>query len=115
MVYFKLTKQLLEYIYESKLEGLVGCQKYCDRQIISFAELEQVLLKLKNDLKVTKEKKERKIEMEEKKKNIAPELKAMYDILETSNRSKVTESIQELDETIKKYEKYEKFEVKDLI
>lgn len=48
MVYFKLTTPLLDLVRASKLEGLVGCQVYCDRQYISYADLEQVLLKLRS-------------------------------------------------------------------
>jgi hypothetical protein len=48
MVYFKLTTPLLEIVRASKLEGLVGCQVYCDRQYISYSDLEQVLLKLRS-------------------------------------------------------------------
>jgi len=50
MVYFKLTKELLDVIYASHLEGLVGCEKYCDRQYISFGDLEKVLQKLRREV-----------------------------------------------------------------
>ena len=49
MVYFKLTKELLTIIHHSHLENLVGCQRYCDRQIISFVDLDKVLQKLKKE------------------------------------------------------------------
>lgn len=62
MVYFKLTKELLDIIHASKLEGLVGCQKYCDRQFISFADLEKVLQKLKKEYNDAKQKLEKKKE-----------------------------------------------------
>lgn len=46
MVYFKLTKDLLSLVHEARLQGLVGCQVYCDRQFISYADLEAVVNKL---------------------------------------------------------------------
>jgi hypothetical protein len=47
MVYFKLSASLVKYVADSGLQGLVGCQVYCDRQYISFQELEQVVAKLR--------------------------------------------------------------------
>jgi hypothetical protein len=47
MVYFKLSKALSDLVRASKMQNLVGCQVYCDRQYISFADLEQVVLKLR--------------------------------------------------------------------
>lgn len=49
MVYFKLTPELEQLVQASRLAGLVGCQVYCDRQYISFADLEQVVMKLRHD------------------------------------------------------------------
>lgn len=46
MVYFKLSQSILTLVHKAHLEGLVGCQVYCDRQYISYADLEQVVLKL---------------------------------------------------------------------
>lgn len=47
MVYFKLSASLVKYVAESGLQGLVGCQVYCDRQYISFQDLEQVVDKIR--------------------------------------------------------------------
>jgi len=47
MVYFKLSASLVKYVTDSGLQGLVACQVYCDRQYISFQELEQVVAKLR--------------------------------------------------------------------
>jgi hypothetical protein len=43
------------------------------------------------------------------------ELKGCFDILEMSNRNKITESNEEIDEIIAKFVKYESYDVKDLI
>lgn len=50
MVYFKLTQDLLDLIYASHLEGLVACEIHCDRQYISFSDLEKVLHKLRREV-----------------------------------------------------------------
>ena len=78
MVYFKLSKELVDLITAARLQGLVGCQVYCDRQYISYAELEQVVLKLKFQYTKAKDKlnkmRDDKKKKEEARKNKNPDL-----------------------------------------
>ena len=77
MVYFKLSQSILSLVKKARLEGLVGCQVYCDRQYISYADLEQVVLKLQFQYNKAKESKARRKEIqlrrEEAKKSKDPE------------------------------------------
>ena len=71
MVYFKLNKELQQLISESEFEGLCGCEKYCDRQIISYADLDKAVQKLKNKFNIIKAKIEKKQVAEQKKKEMS--------------------------------------------
>ncbi len=87
MVYFRLTTGLLSIIEASGLQNLVGCQRYCDRQIISFNQLDQVLQKLKKDFKDTKDKLDKKTLKDSKKKEVKDEImKKHFDIMEFVNK-----------------------------
>ncbi|TNV83010.1 hypothetical protein FGO68_gene15614 [Halteria grandinella] len=67
MVYFKLTPSLVDLVKQARLEGLVGCQVYCDRQFISYQDLEQVVLKLQGELRQAREEKaKRDLELKRK-------------------------------------------------
>jgi transcription initiation factor IIE alpha subunit len=101
MVYFKITKELLDLIYESKLEGLVGCQKYCDRQYISYTDIDKVVSKLKKEIADVREKLKKKEDLERKKKEFAAnssDLFKSFELLEMTTGAKVTESNEELEE-----------------
>ena len=86
MVYFKLSKELVDLIAVARLQGLVGCQVYCDRQYISYAELEQVVLKLKFQYTKAKDKlnkmRDDKKKKEEARKNKNPDLLKQFEVLE---------------------------------
>ena len=73
MVYFKLTKSLLQIIEDSQLEGLVGCQKYCDRQYVSFTDIDKVLQKLIKDYEDAVKQVEKILDHERKTKEFAME------------------------------------------
>jgi hypothetical protein len=55
MVYFKLSQSIVKLVKKAKLENLVGCQVYCDRQYISYSDIDQVIQKLKYEFKEAKE------------------------------------------------------------
>eukprot|EP00347_Sterkiella_histriomuscorum_P005285 403357183 len=131
MVYFKLTKSILDVIKASRLENLVGCQRYCDRQIISFNDLDTVLQKLRKELKDAKDKIVRKKEQDSKRldyknKFLKTEenedsqknqemLKMQLDMMDmVSNKEKVHESFEELEEEIKVLSQYESLDIKGL-
>ncbi|CDW88185.1 UNKNOWN [Stylonychia lemnae] len=119
MVYFKLTKELVEIIKDSRLENLVGCQKYCDRQYISFKDIEAVLQKLKKDMKDAQEKLQKKIAAESKKKGnkeITAEdlMNNKFDVLDFISRDKITETKEELEEVIVSLRKYESMEIRQI-
>jgi len=52
MVYFKVNAILQELIRQAKLgKSFVGCQIYCDRQIISISDLQTCLRSIKNEIR----------------------------------------------------------------
>ena len=119
MVYFKLTKELLEVIYDSRLEGLVACQRYCDRQIVSFEDIDKVLQKLKKEYKDAKDRLEK---LQEKKRRLEQPLKGDDDLVSRHREfielvtipDSENNSEERTKEVLSSLEKYEKMEIRDL-
>ena len=47
MAYFKITHPIYELMQKAKSEGFLGCEKYCDIQILSYEDMETLASNLK--------------------------------------------------------------------
>ena len=124
MVFFKLTPSLVEIIAASGLQGLVGCQKYCDRQWVSYGDVDKVLQTMAQQHKEAKGKLEKREEHEKKRGEMAkegadPDQKRHFELMEyvakdMSNGGALgSESKEELDLIVKDLEKYASMSVRD--
>lgn len=123
MVYFKLSKALSDLVRASKMQNLVGCQVYCDRQYISFADLEQVVLKLRGlhaKVRAVIEKRaEEKKRLEEEK---DPERRKVLEYMIKTQGARVnngdgnleTMSDEDLKKKLKEYSKWESLDLKQI-
>jgi hypothetical protein len=102
----------------------VGCQVYCDRQYISFSDLEQVVLKLKLECKQAKDLQTKRQEDRKRKEEALasgdPERRKNEEILEymqanTQRPGETRVSDDELAEMVKALAKWEGLEIKELV
>ena len=89
MGYFRITRRIYKYIELAQLEKLIGCSKFCDKQIISYEHLELLVDVIKNEMK---KKGEKGIENANIDENIEENTKPLDTNTENANNNKTKSS-----------------------